>query len=294
MKPAAVWILITCIALLLAPACDSDSTAAPDPTSTVTPTTPPTSTQTADPSTFPTATTPVPISRHYTYRIINSYPHDPEAFTQGLVFTDGVLYEGTGLRGNSSLRKVDLETGEVLQQIALTDEFFGEGIVVYEDRIVQLTWQSHVAFIYDKQTFERLGEFTYPTEGWGITSNGERLIMSDGSATLHFLDPETFKETGTIEATDENGPVTRLNELEYIEGLIYANVWMTDTIVIIDPDTGSVTSKIDLTGLLDRKAYAGQQIDVLNGIAYDSEHDRLFVTGKLWPRLFEIDLVPIG
>lgn len=293
MKPAAVWILIICIALLLAPACDSDSTAAPDSTSAITPTVPSTSTQTDDPSTLPITTAPVPIPRHYTYRIINSYPHDPEAWTQGLVFEDGFLYESTGAQYHrSSLRKVDLSSGEILNQYLLADELFGEGIVIHKDKIIQLTWRDHQGFVYDKQTFEKTGEFTYPTEGWGITSNGERLIMSDGSATLHFLDPETFEETSSIEVADENGPVISLNELEYINGEVYANIWYSDTIVILDPLTGKVTGWINLAempGFEERREH-----DILNGIAYDSEHDRLFVTGKLWPRLFEIDLVPIG
>ncbi|MBM3156294.1 MAG: glutaminyl-peptide cyclotransferase [Chloroflexi bacterium] len=228
---------------------------------------------------------------YYTYEVVNSYPHDPEAFTQGLVYEDGVLYEGTGLYGRSSLRKVELETGEVLQKLDLAAQYFGEGIAIWGDEIVQLTWQSHVGFVYSKDGFELLREFSYPTEGWGITHDGKRLIVSDGTSTLHFLEPETFVETGSVQVFDGSGPVVRLNELEYINGEIYANIWQTNRIVRIDPDTGRVIGSIDLTGLLNA-ADLSQPVDVLNGIAYDDENDRLFVTGKLWPRLFEIELVP--
>lgn len=229
----------------------------------------------------------------YSYRVVNTYPHDPNAFTQGLAFEDGVLYEGTGLLEHSTLRKVALQTGVVLQHHKLADRFFGEGITIYEDRILQLTWQSNIGFVYDKDSFERLGEFRYPTEGWGLTHDGQHLIMSDGTATLHFLDPETLQEIARIEVYDDKGPVVRLNELEYINGEVYANVWLTELIARIDPQTGRVVGWIDLTGLL-RALDPAQPIDVLNGIAYDRRGDRLFVTGKLWPRLFEIELVPPG
>ena len=228
--------------------------------------------------------------RVYTYTVIDAYPHDPDAFTQGLVFEDGVLYEGTGLWGRSTLRKVALETGQVLQSYDLASQFFGEGITVYGDKIIQLTWQSNVGFVYDKDSFELLQQFSYPTQGWGITHDGERLIMSDGSSTLYFRDPETFEEVGRVEVTDKDGPVTRLNELEYIRGEVYASVWLTDQIARIDPQTGRVVGWIDLEGLLKPEDLT-QPVDVLNGIAYDAQGDRLFVTGKLWPKLFEIDLV---
>lgn len=230
----------------------------------------------------------------FTYEVVNTYPHDPDAFTQGLVYeAGGILYEGTGLRGESSLRKVELETGKVLQIHRLADQYFGEGIAVYDDRIAQLTWQSNVGFVYEKESFQQTGDFEYPTEGWGLTYDDERLIMSDGTATLHFLDPDTFKEIGTVEVNDANGPVTRLNELEYIDGEVYANVWTTDRIVRIDPETGQVTAWIDLTGLLSQEERAKlDQVDVLNGIAYDAENDRFFVTGKWWPTVFEIVLLP--
>jgi glutamine cyclotransferase len=229
----------------------------------------------------------------YTYTIIHTYPHDPNAFTQGLIFEDGVLYEGTGLRGRSSLRRVELETGEVLQIYELPNQYFGEGVTIYDDRIIQLTWQSNVGFVYDKDSFELLHTFDYPTEGWGITHDGEHLIMSDGTSTLYFWDPETFEVVNQIEVYDDDGPVVRLNELEYIQGEVYANVWQTDKIARIDPQTGHVVGWINLQGLLSQKDLP-QTVDVLNGIAYDAAGDRLFVTGKLWPKLFEIELVPAG
>ena len=228
---------------------------------------------------------------YYGYEVVNVYPHDPGAFTEGLVYEDGVLYEGTGLKGRSSLRKVELETGEVLQKVDLAAQYYGEGITIYNQGIIQLTWQSHVGFVYDKESFNLLREFDYPTEGWGITYDGERLIMSDGTSTLHFLDTETFKEIGNVQVFDGSGPVDNLNELEYVNGEIYANVWLTDRIAMIDPPTGRVLGWIDLTGLLSAEDLS-QPVNVLNGIAYDAEHDRLFVTGKLWPKLFEIKLVP--
>ena len=225
-----------------------------------------------------------------TYRVVKAYPHDRNAFTQGLVYQDGFLYEGTGLKGRSSLRKVDLTTGKVLQQRDLDPGYFGEGIVIYKDKIVQLTWQSYVGFVYDKATFNPWRRFRYATEGWGITHDGKRLIMSDGSATLYFWNPETFAETGRLAVHDEQGPVTHLNELEYVNGEIYANVWQTERIARISPTTGELLGWIDLSGLL-KEEDRMPAVDVLNGIAYDAKGHRLFVTGKLWPKLFEIDLV---
>ena len=227
----------------------------------------------------------------YDYRIINSYPHDRRAFTQGLVYDNGVLYEGTGLNGRSSLRKVELETGRVLQILNLPYEYFGEGVALWQDRLIQLTWQSHIGFVYEKESFRQLRDFTYPTEGWGITHDGTRLIMSDGTSWLYFLDPTTFERIGRLQILDQDMPVTRLNELEYIKGEIYANVWLTDYIARISPETGQVVGWINLTGLLSAEDRM-QPVDVLNGIAYDAEHDRLYVTGKLWPRLFQIELIP--
>ncbi|MBI5099363.1 MAG: glutaminyl-peptide cyclotransferase [Nitrospirae bacterium] len=227
----------------------------------------------------------------FTYTIINTYPHDFHAFTQGLVFNDGLMYEGTGLKGQSTLRSIKLETGKILKVRKLSEEFFGEGITVYGNKIIQLTWQSHIGFIYDKDSFKLLKTFQYSTEGWGITHDGKQLIMSDGSANLYFLNPETLKETRRIEVRDQNNLVIRLNELEYINGEIFANVWMTSRIAKIDPQTGRVTGWINLDGL---SPFNGrdERTRVLNGIAYDAKNDRLFVTGKLWPKLFEIKLVP--
>ncbi len=225
----------------------------------------------------------------YTYQIVHTYPHDPGAFTQGLVYLDGVLYEGTGLEERSSIRKVKLETGEVLQKRDIAREYFGEGIVNWKDRLIEITWKAERGFLYDLATFAPKGQFEYPGEGWGLTQDGKRIIMSDGSAQLRFWDPETLKETGRITVTDEGKPLTQLNELEWVKGEVYANVWQTDRIARIDPATGKVAGWIDLTGLL-RPADRTEQTDVLNGIAYDASGDRLFVTGKCWPKLFEIRL----
>ena len=202
----------------------------------------------------------------------------------------GVLYEGTGLKGSSSLRRVDLETGKVLQSLSLPEEYFGEGITTWNDSLIQLTWQSHTGFVYDRQSFQQLRQFSYPTEGWGITRDATRLIMSDGTSNLIFLDPASFATTGTLAVQDGGTPITKINELEYIQGQVYANIWQTDKIAIIDPHDGMVTGWIDLTGLLQTQNYNGQ-VDVLNGIAYDSLTDRLFVTGKYWPYLFQIEMV---
>ena len=229
----------------------------------------------------------------YTYKVINTYPHDRSAFTEGLVFEDGVLYEGTGLKGYSTLRRVKLETGEILKIRELPPQFFGEGVTIYGNKIIQLTWQSHIGFVYDKYSFKLLQEFNYPDEGWGITHNGKHLIMSDGTETLHFLDPETFEEVSQIEVSANDIPVTRINELEYIQGEIYANIWQTERIARIDPLTGQVVGWIDLKGILSPEDDSGT-VDVLNGIAYDAKNDRLFVTGKFWPKLFEIELMGQG
>ena len=222
----------------------------------------------------------------HAYRVVRSYPHDRHAFTQGLVWDGGALYEGTGLHGFSSLRKVELATGRVLKEIRLDPAYFGEGIALWGERIIQVTWQSRVGFVYDKTSFRPLGQFSYPHEGWGLTQDGKRLIMSDGTATLHLLDPVTLRETGSIGVHDERGPVTGLNELEYIRGAIYANLWPTDQIAVINPLTGRIKARIDLQGLL--HGQDAQGVDVLNGIAYNARDDRLFVTGKFWPKLFEL------
>jgi glutamine cyclotransferase len=210
-----------------------------------------------------------------------------------LVFEDGVLYEGTGLHGQSNLRRVKLETGEILQIYELPPQFFGEGVTIYGNKIIQLTWQSNIGFVYNKYSFKLLQEFNYPDEGWGITHDGKHLIMSDGTETLHFLNPETFEEISQIEVSANNIPVTRINELEYIQGEIYANIWQTERIARIDPLTGQVIGWIDLKGILSLKDDS-ETVDALNGIAYDAKNDRLFVTGKYWPKLFEIELMGQG
>ncbi len=268
---------IVCLLGLLA-ACGQSAPATP----TAVPPLPPEPTQ----ETAVAASTPLT----YTYRIVNTYHHDPAAFTQGLVYLDGVLYEGTGLYGQSSIRQTELETGAVLQKRDLAPEYFGEGIVIWQDRLIQITWQSSVGFIYDLASFELVGDFQYPGEGWGLTHDGAQLIMSDGTNEIRFLDPESLAENGRIQVHDANGPITRLNELEYVNGEIWANIWQTNRIARIAPGTGQVVGWIDLTGLLD-PATLTQPVDVLNGIAYDAAQDRLFVTGKLWPTLFEIELI---
>jgi glutamine cyclotransferase len=226
---------------------------------------------------------------HYTFSVVNVYPHDANAFTEGLVFDSGFLYESTGLYGDSSLRRVDLETGEVLQDVSLQAQYFGEGIAVVDDRIVQLTWQSHLGFVYDKASFSLLQEFQYPTEGWGLTFDGSRLIMSDGSANLYFLDPATFQRIGQV-AVHDTRPVTELNELEYINSTVYANVWGENKIAVINPQNGQVTAWIDLAGVQGSENPGAN--GVLNGIAYDPNGHRLFVTGKMWSYIVEINLIP--
>jgi glutaminyl-peptide cyclotransferase len=226
------------------------------------------------------------------YRVVTEYPHDRRAFTEGLAYVDGVLYEGTGLYGESTLRRVELETGEVLQAVGLSKEYFGEGISVLGDRIYQLTWKSGICVVFDRETFELQEALTYPTEGWGMTTDGERLIMSDGTNRLFIRDPETFAELDTIDVYDGARAIWNLNELEVVDDEIWANVWQTDRIARIDPESGQVTGWIDMTGLLSQSDRGRQTVDVLNGIAYDPDTDRLFVTGKLWPKLFEIEIVP--
>lgn len=220
------------------------------------------------------------------YTVVNSFPHDPEAFTQGLVYRDGVLYESTGLNGRSSLRKVRLETGEVLQKHNVDHRYFAEGLTDWGSRLVQLTYTTNVGFVYDLSTFAVQRTFSYSGQGWGLAHDSRRLIMSDGTSALRFLDPDTFRETGRVTVRDGDRPIENLNELEYVKGDVYANVWTTDRIAIISPTSGQVTAWLDLAGIRGPTRRASD--DVLNGIAYDAARDRLFVTGKLWSRLFEI------
>jgi glutaminyl-peptide cyclotransferase len=240
--------------------------------------------QTASPE--PAAAVAAPVS--YGYEVVREYPHDPEAFTQGLIFRDGFLYESTGLTGRSSLRKVRLETGEVLQRQDVDAAYFAEGLTDWRGQLLQLTWVSNIAFVYDLASFKEVRRFTYAGEGWGLTHDGARLIMSDGTPNLRFIHPVTFDEQSRLNVHDVNGSVDDLNELEFVKGAVYANVWLTERIAIIDPADGRVTGWIDLAGLRPRRGAPGD--DVLNGIAYDATGDRLFVTGKLWPKLFEIRL----
>ena len=229
--------------------------------------------------------------RVYGYRVVHIYPHDAKAFTQGLVFLDGKLYESTGLNGQSSVRIEDLKSGEVLKQTQLASQYFGEGLTDWRNTLIQITWQSHTVFVYDRATLRLLRTSVWPGEGWGLTHDGRRLILSDGSSTLYFLDPETFREEGKIEVTDQGREIKNLNELEMVHGEIFANVWHENRIACISPETGEVLGWIDLSGLLSPMIKVGSE-DVLNGIAYDALHDRLFVTGKRWPSIFEIQLIP--
>jgi glutamine cyclotransferase len=226
---------------------------------------------------------------HYTYEVVHIWPHDTRAFTQGLVFRKGSILESTGLNGESSLREVEWQTGRVVKQVTVPRQYFAEGLAVLDAKAYQLTFKNQKGFIYDADTFQMLGEFTYDGEGWGLTTDGRLLILSDGTSRIRFIDPTTFMVVRTIEVQDGGKKVDRLNELEFIRDEIFANVWQTDRVVRIDAETGRVRGVIDFTGLLapaDRKAMT----DVLNGIAYDPENDRLFVTGKCWPKLFEVRL----
>ena len=229
----------------------------------------------------------------YTYEVVHSYPHDRTAFTEGLFYLDGFLYESTGIEGASSVRKVRLETGEVVQRHDLPSAYFGEGIIHWKDRLIQLTYKTEVGFVYNLSTFETERRFEYPGEGWAMTQDGKTIFMSDGTAQIRIWDPATLQELRRITVTDQGQPVPNVNELEWVKGEIYANIWETDRIARIDPATGRVVGWIDLAGLLNpNERIAGPEgTDVLNGIAYDAKGNRLFVTGKRWPKLFEIRLV---
>lgn len=239
----------------------------------------------------PAATAPAAITG-YAYTVVRTYPHDRGAFTEGLFYRDGFLYESTGLEGRSWIAKKELDTGKTVMQRDLDRKYFGEGIVDWKDRLIQLTWKNETGFIYDLKDFKPKGEFKYPGEGWALTHDGKRLIMTDGTPFIRFLDPETLKETGRIQVTANGKPLENLNEVEFVKGEIYANVWQTNFIVRIDPATGVVKGVADLTGILTPADIAGKEIDVLNGIAYDAAGDRLLVTGKFWPKIFEIKLTP--
>jgi glutamine cyclotransferase len=235
----------------------------------------------------PQTASPAPLN--LTYRVIKSYPHDPKAFIQGLIVRDGVFYESTGLNGKSSLRKVDISTGAVLKKVSVPDKYFAEGLDEMGGKLYQLTWQANVGFIYDKNTFEKVGEFHYDGEGWGLTDDGTDLILSDGTNNIRFLDPKTFEVKRTIAVFDGLTPLKNLNELEYIDGIIYANVWQTNSIVQIDPKDGRIIAWIDMTGILPESERTNA--DVLNGIAYDAAKKKLYITGKLWPKVYEVELI---
>lgn len=225
---------------------------------------------------------------NYTYSVVNSYPHDTAAYTEGLIYANGSLYESTGEYGTSTLRRVDLETGRVLQEYKLSSDYYAEGLTLVDGTLIQLTWLDHVGFVYDANTFSQIRNFSVSTQGWGLTYDGTSLILSDGSSTLSFLNPQTYQVTRQVDVKDGNQSITNINELEYINGDVYANIWMTNRIAIINPGTGQVKGWIDLTGLYQSTDFNS----VLNGIAYDQQTGRLFVTGKNWPNLYEITIKP--
>jgi glutamine cyclotransferase len=227
----------------------------------------------------------------YTFNVVATYPHDESAFTQGLVYHDGLLYEGTGIYGHSSLRIVELYTGEVITQVDLPSDYFGEGITILDGLVYQVTWEENTGFVYSADDLAEIQSFSYAGEGWGLTHDGDSLILSNGSSTLSFLDPGTFQIVRTVDVTYADEPVSDLNELEYVDGVIYANIWQTDRIVMIDPEDGAVVGWIDLDGI-EEHLDSTEEINVLNGIAYNPDTGRLLVTGKLWPNVFEIELVP--
>ncbi len=229
----------------------------------------------------------------YQVQIVSAYPHDPKAFTQGLLFAHGELYESTGQKGHSTLRRVEVETGRILAEHALDDRYFGEGLAMVDDRLIQLTWKSGTGFVYGRKSLKKLRSFRYSGEGWGLTYDGQRLIMSDGTAVLRFLNPDSFKQTGSLTVTHLGKPISQLNELEMVNGELWANLWRYNLILRINPENGHVTGVVDASSL--RKSLTGPyKIDVLNGIAYDAENKRLFLTGKWWPTLFQVKIQPRG
>ena len=226
----------------------------------------------------------------YTCKVIKTYPHDKTAYTQGLIMEEGIMYEGTGQHGESVLKKFDFESGKLISELSIPKEYFGEGITIFGDKIIQLTWTSKKGFVYDKNTFSLINTIEYYTQGWGLTADGQKLIMSDGSETIHFLDPEYFNEIGKITVYDQNGSVKSLNELEYFDGLVYANVWQTEEIIAFELETGKVVKRIDCSSVVPN-GYEHERDNVLNGIAYDKVNNRIFITGKRWPNLFEVEFV---
>lgn len=228
----------------------------------------------------------------YDYKVVRSYPHDAQAFTQGLLYRDGFLYESTGLNGKSSIRKVDLASGKVLQSQNIPPQYFGEGLTSSGDTLVSITWQTQTGFVFDLKTFELKSQFSYPGEGWGLANNGKELVLSDGSATLRFLDPKTFLEVRRVRVTADGIAVNQLNELEVVEGEIFGNIWHTNTIARIDQSTGKITGWIDFGKLYPDAGKGPNGENVMNGIAYDADKKRLFVTGKLWPKIYEVKIVP--
>jgi glutamine cyclotransferase len=275
------WVTWLAVGLLALAGCARKSSALAAATTAPTP---PPAAAAGSPAAAPTAAA-------YGYQVVDVRPHDREAFTQGLVFLKGVFFESTGLNGRSSLRRVDPLTGRVLQKVDVAAQYFAEGMTILDGRIYQLTWQSQKGFVYDLETFARQREFSYTGEGWGLTTDGHSLIMSDGTNQIRFLDPATFRVTRTIQVLDHGAPLPRLNELEYVKGEILANIWQTQSVARINPADGTVTGMIDFSGLLAPSDY-DRNTDVLNGIAYDPAGDRLFVTGKNWPKLFEVRLHP--
>jgi len=237
------------------------------------------------------AATLAPAQTPDTYQVVHTYPHDSQAFTQGLVYLDGHLYESTGLNGKSSLREEDLDTGGILRFQDVPSKYFAEGLTNWGNTLIQLTWQDHVVLVYDRANLHFLHTLPYPGDGWGLTQDGAHLILSDGTPTLHFLDPLTLREARRITVKDRGVPVKELNELEFVHGEIYANIWHSDRIARIAPATGKVIGWIDLSGLYPKTDRSNPEA-VLNGIAWDAAHDRLFVTGKLWPKVYEIKVIP--
>ena len=230
----------------------------------------------------------------YTYDVVNVYPHDPTAFTEGLQYYKGDLYESTGLEGQSSMRRVELATGKVLQKTDVDPKYFGEGFVISGDKVIQLTYTTQIGFIYDLKTLSQTGTWNYQGEGWSLTTDGTNIIMSNGTERLKYLDPSTLSVVKTLDVQQSGLPVEYINELEYINGEIWANIWRTDSVIRIDPATGNIKGWIDLSGLLSPLERNSKNVDVLNGIAYDQEHDRIFVTGKNWPKLFEIKVKQVA